>query len=92
MILSFRHKGLKALYEGKARARVLARHVPKLLRVLSALDEAKRPAEMNLPGFRLHPLKGNMKGHYAVTISGNWRVTFRFAGEDAAEVDYLDYH
>ena len=67
-------------------------HVPKLLRVLSALDEAKRPDEMNLAGFRFHSLKGELKGHYAVSISGNWRVTFRFEGENAADVDYLDYH
>ncbi len=92
MIPSFRHKGLKALYYGKAGAKVLPSHVPKLLRILSALDEAKQPAQMNLPSFRLHALKGRLKGHYAVTVSGNWRVTFRFEGEDAAEVDYLDYH
>ena len=67
-------------------------HVGKLLRVLSALAEAKRPEEMNLLGFRFHPLRGELKGHYAVSISANWRVTFRFAGENAVDVDYLDYH
>lgn len=92
MILSFRHKGLKALFEGKTSAKVVPRHIPKLLRILSALDEARQPAEMNLPSFRLHPLKGDLTGHHAVSVSGNWRVTFRFEGEDAAEVDYLDYH
>ncbi len=92
MILSFRHKGLKALFGGKTSAKVMPRHIPKLLRILSALDEARQPAEMNLPGFRLHPLKGDLKGHYAVSVSGNWRVTFCFEGEDVAEVDYLDYH
>ena len=92
MIVSFRQKGLKARYEGRAPARVMRQHVPKLLRILTALDEATRPAEMNLPGFRLHPLKRTSKGHNAVSVSGNWRVTFRFAGENAADVDYLDYH
>lgn len=92
MIASFRHKGLKALYEGKVSPKVLHEHRPKLLRILSALDEATGPAEMDLPGFRLHRLKGELKGRYAVSVSGNWRVTFRFRGEDAAEIDYLDYH
>ncbi len=92
MIVSFRRKGLKALFEGKTSAKVMPRHIPKLLRILSALDEAKKPAEMILPSFRLHPLRGDMTGHYAVSVSGNWRVTFRFEGEDAAEVDYLDTH
>ncbi len=92
MIVSFRHKGLKALYEGRVPARVMRQHVSKLLRILTALDEATGPVEMNMPGFRLHPLKGALKGHHAVSVSGNWRVTFRFAGENAVDVDYLDYH
>ena len=56
------------------------------------LDRSRKPDDMDLPGFRLHPLKGELKGHWAVTVSGNWRVTFRFEGGDAYEVDYLDYH
>ncbi len=92
VIQSFRHKGLKALFEGRTFAKVMPRHIPKLLRILAALDEARQPAEMNLPSFRLHPLKGELKGHYAASVSGNWRVTFRFEGEDATELDYLDYH
>ena len=92
MIRSFKHKGLKALYDGRSPARVSADHVPKLSRILTALDEAIQPIEMDLPGFRLHALKGDLKGHYAVSVSGNWRVTFRFEDGHAVDVDYLDYH
>ena len=92
MIRSFRHRGLKALYDGRNPARVSADHLPKLSRILSVLDEATQPAEMDLPGFRLHPLKGDLKGHYAVSVSGNWRVTFRFEDGHAVDVNYLDYH
>ena len=91
MITSFRHKGLKALHEGTS-AKVMQHHVPKLLRVLSALDEAVRPEQMDLAGFRFHRLRGVLKRHYAVSISANWRVTFRFERENAVDVDYLDYH
>ncbi len=92
MIRTFRHKGLKALYEGKRSAKVVRSHVPKLERILSALDEATGPHEMDIPGFRLHPLKGRGKGFFSVWVSGNWRVTFRFEGVDAVDVDYIDYH
>jgi proteic killer suppression protein len=92
MIKTFRHKGLKALYEGKRSAKVGRSHVPKLERILSALDEATGPHEMDLPGFRMHPLKGKRRGSYSVWVSGNWRVTFKFEGVDAIEVDYIDYH
>jgi proteic killer suppression protein len=92
MIRSFRHKGLKALYEGKRSAKVDRNHVAKLERLLSALDEATGSHEMDLPGFRLHPLKGRDKGRFSVWVSGNWRVTFRFKGVDAVDVDYVDYH
>jgi proteic killer suppression protein len=92
MIRSFRHKGLKALYEGNRSAKVTRNQIPKLQRVLTALDEATGPHEMDLPGFRMHPLKGKRKGVFSVWVSGNWRVTFRFKGIDAVEVDYVDYH
>ncbi len=92
MIRTLRHKGLKALYEGKRSAKVVRSHVSKLQRILSALDEATGPHEMDLPGFRLHPLKGKSKGYFSVWVSGNWRVTFRFEGVDAVDVDYVDYH
>jgi len=92
MIRTLRHKGLKALYEGKRSAKVVRSHVPKLERILSALDEATGPHEMDIPGFRLHPLKGRGKGFFSVWVSGNWRVTFRFEGVDAVDVDYIDCH
>jgi toxin HigB-1 len=92
MIRSFRHKGLKALYEGDRSAKVDRNHVAKLARVLSALDEATGPDEMELPGLRVNPLKGKRKGILSVWVSGNWRVTFRFEGVDVVEVDYIDNH
>ncbi|GBE10672.1 plasmid maintenance system killer protein [bacterium BMS3Bbin12] len=60
--------------------------------ILSVLDRSREPGDMDLPGFRLHPLKGELKGHYAVSVSGNWRVTFRFEQGRAVDVDYADYH
>jgi proteic killer suppression protein len=92
MIRSFRHRGLKALYDGRTTRRVAPDHVEKLRDVLALLDRSRRPEEMDLPGFRLHPLKGALKGHLAVSVSGNWRTTFRFEDGDAVDVDYLDYH
>ena len=92
MIRSFRHKGLKALYEGNRSAKVDRSHVAKLERLLSALDEASGPHEMDLPGFRLHPLKGREKGYFSVWVSGNWRLIFQFKGVDAVDVGYVDYH
>ena len=92
MILSFRHRGLKALYDGRTARWVTPKHVAKLTDILTALDISNGPEGMDLPGFRLHPLKGDLKGHYAVWVSGHWRVTFRFEEGHAADVDYLDYH
>lgn len=92
MIKSFRYRGLEALYRGERAAKVSAKHVAKLQRILSALDRSTEPRGMDLPGFRLHPLKGALSGHYAVSVSGNWRVTFRFDGGHAVDVNYLDYH
>ena len=60
--------------------------------MLTTLDSAKRPEDMNAPGWRLHPLTGNLAGHYSVTVNGNWRMTFVFDGDDAELVDYQDYH
>ncbi len=92
MIKSFKHRGLKALYEGRAVKRVNPEHLQRLRDVLAVLDRSRKPQDMALPGFGLHPLKGELKGHFAVRISGNWRVTFRFENEEAIEVDYTDYH
>jgi toxin HigB-1 len=92
MICSIRHKGLKRLYELDDPRGVIAEHVAKLRDILARLDAAGTVADMDLPGFRLHPLKGELKGFWAVTVRANWRVTFRFADGDARDVDYLDYH
>lgn len=92
MIRSFRHKGLKDLYEGKTERRVAPAHVTRLRDILFLLDHASRPEAMNIQGLRFHQLKGELKGRYSVSVSGNWRVMFRFEGGDALDVDYLDYH
>ena len=92
MIRSFRHKGLKRLYEDGDPRAVIAEHVAKLRDVLARLDAARAVADMDMPGFRLHPLKGEMRGLWSVAIRANWRVIFRFADRDAFDVDYLDYH
>lgn len=92
MIRSFRHRGLKALYDGRTARRVTPQHVDKLRDILAVLDQSRSARDMALPGFRLHALKGILKGHYAVSVSGNWRVTFRFEGGHAVDVDYTDYH
>ncbi len=70
---------------------VQAGHVDKLLRILARLNAARTVSDMDLPGYRLHPLKGELKGFYAVTVQANWRVIFRFADGEARDVDYLDY-
>ena len=92
MIVSFRHRGLKALYDGRTARRVAPEHVRKLTDILAALDRSRGPEGMVLPGFRLHELKGRQKGRYAVSVSGNWRVTFRFEDGSVVDVDYVDYH
>ena len=92
MIASSRHRGLKALYEGQTSRRVAPAHVGKLRDILAALDHSSGPEGMDLPGFRLHELRGRLKGHYAVSVSGNWRVTFRFMDGMAVDVDYVHYH
>ena len=92
MIRSFRHRGLKSLYEGKTAARVAPKHLEKLRDILALLDRSRKAEDMGLPGLRLHPLKGGLKGHWAVWVSGNWRVTFRFEDNEVCDVDYMDYH
>ena len=92
MIISFRHRGLKALYTGRKKARVPSDHVVKLRDILALLDQARQVEDLALPGLGLHPLKGRLKGHYAVSVSGNWRVTFRIEDGDVRDVDYVDYH
>jgi proteic killer suppression protein len=92
MIRSFRHKGLKRLYEDNDLRGVVAEHVTKLRDILASLNAAQAVEHMNLPGYRLHALKGDLKGFYAVTVRANWRVIFRFKDRGANDVDYVDYH
>ena len=92
MIRTFRRRGLRELYDQGRSSRTVPSHKAKLLRIPTALDRSTGPQGMHLPGFRLHPLKGRLRGHHAVSVSGNWRVTFRFEGGHAFDVGYLDYH
>ena len=92
MIVGFCHKGLRALFETSSTRGGRLEHVKRLRLILTRLHASKLPRDMNLPGLRLHVLRGKHKGYHAVSVSGNWRVTFRFEGLDAVDVDYLDYH
>ncbi|WP_298744641.1 type II toxin-antitoxin system RelE/ParE family toxin [uncultured Microbacterium sp.] len=92
MIVSFRHKGLQALYESGTKKGVQPAHAPKLTRILGVLDVAQAPADLSIPGFRTHELRGDLAGHWSAWVNGNWRVTFRFVGQDVELVDYQDYH
>ncbi|MGA1289048.1 MAG: type II toxin-antitoxin system RelE/ParE family toxin [Rubrivivax sp.] len=91
-IKSFEHKGLQRFFETGSAAGVQPQHAPRLGRMLRALDAAAQPSDLALPGWNLHPLKGSLRGHWALSVSGNWRLTFRFEGSDVILVDYLDYH
>ncbi|MCC2666913.1 MAG: plasmid maintenance system killer [Gammaproteobacteria bacterium] len=92
MIKSWHHKGLKLFYETGSTAKINPNHADKLHDVLQVLDFATSPQQMSLPGIGFHKLSGDLKGFYAVKISGNWRLTFTFDGQDAVLVDYQDYH
>jgi len=92
MIKSFEHKGLQAFFETGNKAGIQPHHAPKLARLLARLHAAKVPEDMNVPGWRLHPLVGSLAGHYSVFVNGNWRLTFRFDDGDAVLVDYQDDH
>lgn len=92
VIVSFRHKGLEEFYRRGSKRRIQAAHAKKLSLILSALDRARAPEELKLPSFRLHELKGNRGAFWSIWVNGNWRVTFRFTGEDVELLDYEDYH
>lgn len=92
MIKSFEHKGLEDYFYNGTKKGIKPQHAQKLADILDRLDAAKDIKDMNYPGSDLHQLKGKMKGTWAVKVSGNWRVTFRFIEENAESVDYLDYH
>jgi len=92
MIISFIHKGLERFYKTGKSSGIQAKHAKRLKLILTNLDQAESPSDMDLPGLRLHELKGSRKKIWSVTVSGNWRVTFRFIDRDAEIVNYEDYH
>ena len=92
MIKSFRHKGIEQFFRTGSKVGIQPKHVERLRKQLFALDNARRATDMNAPGWRLHRLQGDLADHWSVDVSGNWRLTFRFEGDDAILVDYQDYH
>ena len=92
MILRFRHKGLERLFASGETRGVSAQQAKRLRRLLASLSTATSPPNMNIAGYQLHPLVGERKGEWAVSVSGNWRLVFRFDGENATDVDLVDYH
>ena len=92
MIQSFRHKGLKRLHDEDDRRLLPPDMVGRIRIILAALEAANTIEAMDRPGFRLHPLKGDLRGFWSVTVRANWRITFRFEGGWASEVDFVDYH
>lgn len=92
MIQSFRHKGLRDFFETGSTRGIQVAHANKLRRQLARLHAATAPQDMNIAGWRLHALSGNLNGHWSIWVSGNWRLTFCFQGEHAVLVDYQDYH
>jgi toxin HigB-1 len=92
MIRSFRHRRLKRLYERDDASQIHAAYRKKVARILADLDSARVPQDMDFPGLRLHPLTGDMKDFWSVTISANWRIIFRFHDTDVVDVDLVDYH
>ena len=92
MIQSFRHKGLRRFYETGTLAGIQPKHANRLRMLLAALETSQVIGDMDVPGFRLHPLKGAEKGRWSVWVNGNWRVTFEFRDGQAYVLDYEDYH
>ena len=92
MIRSFRHKGLERFFRKSDRRGIDAKQAERIRRLLDRLDGIVRAEDMGVPGYGFHPLKGDRKGTYAVTVSGNWRITFGFANGDAIDVNLEDYH
>ena len=92
MIKSFRHKGLKTFFLTGNTSGIQAIHADRLSRQLARLNNAKSAEDVNIPGWKLHSLSGKLNKHYSIEVSGNWRVTFCFDGEDVVLVNYQDYH
>jgi toxin HigB-1 len=92
MIKMFAHKGLEGFFRKGSKAGIQPAHAAKLKRQLAQLDQARAPQDMNIPGWRLHPLTGELAGQWSIWVNGNWRLTFSFDDGDAVLVDYRDYH
>ena len=92
MIRSFKHRGLKRLYEREDRSGIRPDLLETVERILSVLDNAVTPQALNIPRYRLHRLKGDLKDFWSVTVRANWRIVFRFEGTDAFDVELVDYH
>ena len=92
MIKSFRHSGLEKFFLIGSKAGIQPAHATKLRLQLAALNNATQPSDMGAPGWNLHPLKGELDGHWSISVNANWRVTFLFEGQDVTVVDYQDYH
>ncbi|MDH5509363.1 MAG: type II toxin-antitoxin system RelE/ParE family toxin [Nitrospinota bacterium] len=92
MIRTFKHRGLKRLYERGDQGQVSSEHLSRIEDIIARLDIAVAPSDLDLPGYGLHPLKGKLKGFWAVKVSGNWRIIFRFKDGDAFDVNLIDYH
>jgi proteic killer suppression protein len=92
MIRTIRHRGLKRLYERDNRSGVSPEHLPRIMDVLANLNLATKPKDLDVPSYRLHPLKGDYKGFWSVRISGNFRLIFRMEDGHAYDVDLVDYH
>ncbi|PIP38478.1 MAG: hypothetical protein COX19_12535 [Desulfobacterales bacterium CG23_combo_of_CG06-09_8_20_14_all_51_8] len=92
MIQKFKHKGLKRLFESGIASGVDPQHISRIRKILALLETSETLEDMDLPGLGLHPLKGNRKGTWAVTVSGNWRITFKIQTGDTFDINYEDYH
>jgi len=92
MIKDFKHKGLELFFKEGNKKGIGPEHAKKIARILDRLDASTSPKDMSLPGYKLHKLSGKSKDVYSVWVSGNWRITFQFKGEDVIMVDYSDYH
>ena len=92
MIRTFRHRGLRRMYEHGDSSRVRADQAERIALALADLDAAEKPSDLDMPGYRLHPLKGSLRGFWSIAITANWRIIFRFESGDACDVDLVDYH
>jgi len=92
MILTFKHRGLERFFKKGDHRGIIAKTEVRTERILDRLDTVVKPEDMNIPGLKFHPLSGTRKDTYAVAVTGNWRITFRFDGKDAIDVDLEDYH